>query len=177
MKYITPLCLLAFFLLLPGCTTHHENTASPVVIRTAELKVPTGYDWLTMVPATYDPWVYQQDDRRLFTLIGTGIAAGPGEIYVLDEPVEFHVGNELFFSDVLGMSGKSLEEELNIVLDPEDGSPPFVLTTPMQHVKTDSISVPPGFDGWAVFQRTDGIESEMCREVTVKIRRVAHPDV
>jgi hypothetical protein len=188
MRTVFTFCLLVSMSFLIGCgktqrdeyeqvtiVEQHENEPTTAPARVESLTVPEGCTSLIMVPERYDPWVFRQDARRLFLLSGTGVAIAPGSTHILNEPIEFHVGNRFFFSEGLGLRGETLDKELDVLLN-DKGEPPFVLTAGNQNMKSSqTISIPTGFKGWAVFLRPTGTESAMCNEVEPIVRPVSNP--
>lgn len=149
-----------------------ETSLLVSIMDTHLVPVPSEAQWFSLFPANADIWVYQQQARKLFLWSGTGIATYRSEVVVSTQPVEFHVGNQVFFQDSLRLTGEELDNELAAIQDP-DKTPPFILTSGVQWIEDRiELPIPADFDGCVVFLRTVGEETLLTQQVEATIVRV-----
>ena len=168
------IALVALVATLPRCAPLQSPSAGSQIQHTDSVPIPKECNWFVLVPKEFDPWVYRQTVRPVFTTPGTQVAVHPGNIHVLSGPVEFHVGNQSFFYG-LGLRGRDLSREVDAATS-TSGEAGFVVTAPRQYVEANmqAIPVPPGFDGWIVFLLPDGVKTKWVEPVKPVLRRVSN---
>jgi hypothetical protein len=139
---------------------------------TDQLAIPEGYTSVTLVPAEIDAWVLRQTVRPLYTLIGTGGGIKSSSPHSTKDPVEFHVGNRIFW-EAIGLSGDELDEQVRQVQD-KNGEPPFILTCFRGYFEEEAthIAVPKGFQGYVIFFKLADHNAGMCTKATTAVFKV-----
>ena len=103
MKYPLAILTCSASLFLATAVMADTNSVEKIVAPGEQLAIPEGHTSVTLVPTRIDSLVLRQKHRPLYALTGTGGGIKSTDPSIIAEPVEFHVGNGIFW-EALGLA-------------------------------------------------------------------------